>query len=98
LSVDKTPYFSERIPKRFSDYETLGVLFRSANAEIIELTIVLRIWSIIIIEIMAEFAELSDIDAQILLKKIIADDQTFEKLLNYKSLMQARAIELANVE
>jgi len=45
------------VAKRFSEYETLGELFQSANAEIIELTITERIW-LIIKEIISQLADL----------------------------------------
>lgn len=76
------------VAKRFSHYETLGELFRSANAEILELTITERIW-LITIEIIAQLADLFDIDTEVLMEKLIADNQKFEKILNYKHLMQA---------
>jgi Transposase DDE domain len=88
ITISMLQYNILSVAKRFSDYETLGLLFRSANAEIIELTIAERIW-LIIIEIIAELAELLDIDTEMLMEKIIADNQKFEKLLNYKTLMQA---------
>ena len=65
-----------------------GELFRTANAEIIELTIAERIW-LIIIEIIAQLADLLDIETEVLMEKIITDNQKFEKLLNYKCPMQA---------
>ncbi len=88
ISISMLQYNILSVAKRFSDYETLGKLFQSANAEIIELTIAERIW-LIIIEIIAQLADLLDIDAELLMEKIITDNQRFEKLLNYKNLMQA---------
>lgn len=76
------------VAKRFSDYETLGGLFRAANAETIELTIAERIWAIIT-EIASQLADLLEIDTEMLMEKIITDNQRFEKLINYKSLMEA---------
>lgn len=88
ISISMLQYNILSVAKRFSDYETLGKLFQSANAEIIELTIAERIW-LIIIEIISQLAELLDIDTELLMEKIITDNQKFEKLLNYKNLMQA---------
>ncbi len=88
ITLSMLQYNMLSVAKRFSDYETLGELFRSANAEIIELTIAERIW-LIIIEIIAQLADLLDIDTEVLMEKIITDNQKFEKLLNYKCLMQA---------
>lgn len=56
----------------------MGELFRTANAEIIELTISERIW-LIIIEIIAQLADLLDIEIEVLMEKIITDNQMFEK-------------------
>jgi hypothetical protein len=88
ITISMLQYNILSVAKRFSDYETLGELFRSANAEIIELTIAERIW-LIITEIIAQLADLFDIDTEVLMDKIITDNQRFEKLLNYKCLMQA---------
>ena len=46
------------------------------------------IW-LIIIEIIAQLADLLDIETEVLMEKIITGNQKFEKLLNYKCLMQA---------
>jgi IS4 transposase len=43
ITLSMLQYNMLSVAKRFSDYETLGELFRSANAEIIELTIAERI-------------------------------------------------------
>ena len=88
ITIGMLQYNILSVAKRFSHYETLGELFRTANAEIIELTIAQRIW-LIIIEIIAQLADLLDIETEVLMEKIIADNQRFEKLLNYKCLMQA---------
>ena len=88
ITISMLQYNILSVAKRFSDYETLGELFRTANAEIIELTIAERIW-LIIIEIIAQLADLLDIETEVLMEKIITDNQKFEKLLNYKCLMQA---------
>ena len=88
ITISMLQYNLLSMAKRFSDYETLGELFRSANADIIELTIFERIW-LVMIEITSKLAELLDVDAEELMEKLIVDNQRFEKLLNYKSLMQA---------
>lgn len=76
------------VAKRFTDYETLGELFRNTNAETIQLTLVERIWQIIF-EILASLAELLEIDTESLIENLIYDNQRLEKLTSYKSLMQA---------
>ena len=88
ITISLLQYNILSVAKRFSEYETLGELFRTANAEIIELTIAERIW-LIITEIIAQLADLFDINTEVLMGKIIADNQIFEELLNYKYLMQA---------
>jgi hypothetical protein len=87
ITISMLQYNMLSVAKRFSDYETLGELFRTANAEIIELTIAERIW-LIITEIIAQLADLLDIETEMLMEKLITDNQRFEKLLNYKCLMK----------
>lgn len=88
ITISMLQYNVLSVSKRFSDYETLGELFRSANADILELTIIERIWQIIL-EITSQLADLLDVDVEELMEKLIIDNQRFEKLLNYRSLMQA---------
>ena len=88
ITISLLQYNILSVAKRFSDYETLGELFRSANADIIELTISERIW-LIIKDIISQLADLLDVDIEVLMEKLITDNQRFEKLLNYRSLMQA---------
>jgi len=76
------------VAKRFADYESLGELFRNTKAETIQLTVVERIWQIII-EILADIAELIEIDTERLMEKLIADNEKLMKLTNYKNLLQA---------
>ena len=88
ITLSMLQYNMLSVAKRFSHYETMGELFRSANAEILELTITERIW-LITIELIAQLANLFDIDTEVLMEKLIADNQKFEKILNFKHLMQA---------
>lgn len=88
ITISMLQYNILSVAKRFSDYETLGELFRTAKTEIVELTIAERIW-LIITGIIAHLADLFDIDTEVLMEKIITDNQRFEKLFNYKCLMQA---------
>jgi hypothetical protein len=76
------------VAKRFTDYESLGELFRNTKAETIQLTVVERIWQIII-EILADIAELIEIDTELLMEKLIADNEKLIKLTNYRTLLQA---------
>jgi hypothetical protein len=74
--------------KRFDGYESLGVLFRQANAETLELTIKERIW-LVIIEILTELAEYLDFEIDFLLEHIFAGNEKLTKLINLKSIAES---------
>jgi hypothetical protein len=74
--------------KRFAGYETMGELFRQAQAETLELTVNERIWQIIT-EILTEIAELFDADTEWLMEKLFSENEKFTKWLNFKPLLQA---------
>lgn len=76
------------VARRFTDYESLGDLFRNTKAETIQLTVAERIWQIIV-EVLSTLAELFEIDTEMLMEKLIADNEKIEKLVNYKTLLQA---------
>ncbi|MBK5209280.1 MAG: hypothetical protein JJE44_07225 [Flavobacteriaceae bacterium] len=76
------------VAKRFTAYESLGALFRNTKAETIQLTVTEKIWQIII-GIFASLAELLEIDTELLMEKLISDNEQLEKLINYKNLLQA---------
>lgn len=76
------------VAKRFTDYESLGELFRNTNAETIQLTVAEHIWRLIV-EILAGLAELLEIDTELLMEKLIADNEKLVKLTNYRTLLQA---------
>ena len=76
------------VAKRFTDYESLGELFRKTKAETIQLTVVEYIWKLII-EILAGLAEFLEIDTEMLMEKIMSDNESITKLVNYKTLLQA---------
>ena len=69
--------------KRFDKYETLGELFRQSQRESLEITINERIW-LIIIEIVAKLAMILEIDTQLLMEKLIYDNQDIRNLINLK--------------
>ena len=75
--------------KRFGSYETLGALFRDTEADVLELTINERIW-ICICQVISELADFLGLDEEKLMSKLIADNQTFTKLINIEPLSQAR--------
>jgi hypothetical protein len=76
------------VVKRFDGYESLGALFRQANAETIELTIKERIL-LIIKEIITEFSENMDLGIDFFLEHIFAENELFENLINLKTLVNA---------
>lgn len=76
------------VVRRFNAYESMGDLFRNTNAETIELTLAERLWQIII-EVLAELAELFEVDTEMLIEKLIADNERVKKLVNYKTLLKA---------
>lgn len=76
------------VAKRFTAYESLGELFRNTKAETIQLTVTEKIWQIII-DILASLAELLEIDTELLMEKLLSDNEQLEKVINYKNLLQA---------
>ena len=71
--------------KRFDGYESLGVLFRQANAETLEITIKERIW-LIIIEILTCLTEYMDFELDFLLEHIFAGNEKLMNVINLKSI------------
>src|SRR5690606_4633684 len=76
------------IAKRFEKYETLGELFRQANADTFQITISERIWRLIIC-LVAKLTEILDIDPEMLMEKLILENEELTKLINLKPYMQA---------
>ena len=76
------------VAKRFGSYETLGALFRNTEADVVEQTLNERIWTYIY-QIISELADLLELDEEILMSILIADNQTFTKLINLEPLLQA---------
>jgi len=76
------------VAKRFTDYESLGVLFRNTKAETIQLAMNERIW-LLIVELLSEIAEILEIDTESLMEKLISDNEKLIKLTNYTTLLRA---------
>jgi len=74
--------------KRFDGYESLGALFRQANAETFELTIKERIL-LIIKEILIEYSENMDLGIDFFLEHIFPENEYFRKMKNYESIAGA---------
>ena len=73
------------VVKRFSDYETLGELFRAAQKDSLKITIAEQIW-LIIIEIVVKVSEILDIDTEAFMQKLLSENETLAKYLNFKCL------------
>lgn len=76
------------VAKRFAGYESLGEMFRNTRAETIQLTVSERIWQLII-GLLSDIAKLFEIDTELLMEKIITDNEKLIKLTNYTTLLQA---------
>jgi uncharacterized lipoprotein NlpE involved in copper resistance len=76
------------LAKRFSDYESLGELFKNTRADSIQLTISEKIW-LILCKIVKELAEIFEKDEDFIMTKLISDNEQFTKYLNLNPLMQA---------
>ncbi|MFV0290634.1 MAG: hypothetical protein ACK5IJ_07020 [Mangrovibacterium sp.] len=74
--------------KRFSDYETLGELFRATQKDALKLTISEQVW-LIITEFAAELSEILDIETELLMEKIFSENERLTKYINFKSPVQA---------
>ena len=96
-TVVQLQYSILSVAKRFGSYETLGVLFRETEADVIELTINERIYTYIC-QIISELADFIGLDEERLMSKSIADNQIFTKLINVKPLLQTGREELAKLK
>ncbi len=76
------------VAKRFTDYESIGELFRNTKAETIQLTVAEKIWKLIV-DILTQLAEMFEIEIDLLTEKVIADNERFTKLVNYNTLLRA---------
>ena len=76
------------IAKRFSDYETLGELFRATQKDSLQLCISEKIW-LIIIELVSHLSEILNLDSETLMEKIFSENEQLTKYLNFKALSQA---------
>ena len=76
------------VVKRFSDYETLGELFRESQKDSLKLTVSEQIW-LIITEIAAELSEILNIDTEVLMEKLFSENEKLTKYLNFKNQPQA---------
>ena len=87
-SIAMIQYNLFSLTRRFADYESFGELFRNTKAETIQLTVAERIWQLII-EILVSLSELFEIDVEMLMEKLVSDNEKLAKLSKYKTLLQA---------
>lgn len=80
ISITMMNYMVLSIRKRFEDYESLGGMFRHTKAEIIEKTLVEKMWEIIIELYMMIFATL-DVDMDRFMLTIIHLEKSAEDLM-----------------
>ena len=66
--------------KRFDDYETMGEVFRDFKNELLEITLVEKLWQIIEILFQEILAELG-VDWEIFLDKLAENEISIEKLV-----------------
>lgn len=76
------------VARRFSAYQTTGELFREIEKDTLQLTISEHIWQIII-ELVAEIAEILNIDPEELILELVSENQRLAKFINLKPLRQA---------
>ncbi len=76
------------VAKRFTDNESLGEMFRNTKTETIQLTLAERLWQLIV-DVLADLAELIEIDTESLKEKLISDNQRIIKLTNNTTLLIA---------
>lgn len=62
------------IAKRFSNYETLGELFRDTQKDSLQLTISEKIW-VIIIELVSHLSEILNLDSETLMEKLFSENE-----------------------
>jgi len=74
--------------KRFTDYETLGELFRVSQKDTLKLTVTERIW-LIITELISDLSEIFDMDVESFIEKLFSENEKFAKYFNLENLSQA---------
>lgn len=76
------------VAKRFSNYETLGELFRETQKDSLQLSISEKIW-VIIIELVSHLSEMLNLDSEMLMENLFSENEQLTKYLNFKALSQA---------
>jgi len=72
-------YMMLSLRKRFDDYETMGEVFRYVQNQLLELTLVEKLWQIIS-ELFTEFFANLGVDIDQFMQELIENKETFEKI------------------
>lgn len=88
VSIVMLQYNLLSLVKQVNDYQTIGELFREAQKDTIALTIVERIW-LIMIELINKIAEILGIDTDELMENMIYENQEVIELINPKLFKNA---------
>jgi hypothetical protein len=81
ITLSFISYMMLSLRKRFDDYETMGEVFRDFKNELLEITLVEKLWQIIEILYQEIFAELG-VDWEIFLNKLAENENSIEKLVH----------------
>jgi len=68
------------LKKRFENYETFGILFRNTKEQLLENTLVEKIW-IILIELYAKLLVELGVDWQVFIEKLIENQEELNYLV-----------------
>ena len=80
ITLSFISYMMLSLRKRFDDYETMGEVFRDFKNELLEITLVEKLWQIIEILFQEILAELG-VDWEIFLDKLAENEISIEKLI-----------------
>jgi hypothetical protein len=74
--------------KRFISYETIGQLFEDVSKDSLSLTVAEKIWKIII-EILTQLGCFFETEPNLIMEKLISDNEQVKKIVNFNALLQA---------
>ncbi len=81
ITLSFISYMMLSLHKRFDDYETMGEVFRAFKNELLEFTMVEKLWQIIEIRCQEIFAEMV-VDWEIFLNKLAENENSIEKMVH----------------
>lgn len=73
-TVTMIQYIMLTLRKRFGDYESKGALFRASQEQMLELTLMHRLWGLFI-EIVTQLAEVFDMDIEQLMEQLFSNEK-----------------------